>query len=370
MSIGFPVSNPDGSDILKSNFKTTLFDYQSIRSGLQPAAVAQTITKATVDANTSAGYRFSVLQPAFPYSNYIEGIWITSNISLLLRIFLQPATSNFPQFNQYIVIPANVPFYVKIGLMVRNSDSLGIYTYKWLDVATTDATITTYHIGYTLQDEPILGTSVRAKVIGDSINNGTSATRIENMYIQLMKNKLRKQGMSISIPQNRSVSGSSTNDHMPYFRNGTYLDANINLYIIALGANDSAIAGNTKAQYKANINEIVDLLFYNEGGAPILLLAPTLNENDTTEALNVQYRAAISEIVTERAAIKINKVFGIDLGTGSFDRKVSSNYMPGDTAGSRIHPSDIGNLAIFNNNITPYLSSAPGLAFINILNTL
>jgi|SRR5882762_6625557 len=363
------VNNPDG-DIFKSELNQSMSDYSIIRSGLQPVAVATTITKATVDANTVSGYRFSVLSPSFPYSNYVGGIWITSNISLLLRISLQTATNNFPQFNQFIVIAANQSFYIKIGLVVRNADTIGIYTYKWLDAATTDAAITAYYTGYTMQDEVIKNTKIRTKMVGDSINNGSSGTRIENMYIQLMKNQLRKQGVSISIPTNRSVSGSSTNDHMPYFRNGTYLDSKTNLYVIALGANDSAIIGNSKAAYKANINEIVDLLFYNESNAPILLLAPTLNENNTTEALNVQYRAAIAEIITASASIKPNVVFGIDLGTGSFDRTNSTNYMSTDTAGSRIHPSDIGNLAIFNNCIVPYLASTPGLAFITTLNKL
>lgn len=342
-------------------------DWHKQRSGI--GSIALSATKATIDSGASQalGTIVASVPNVVGFLNYVTKIKIFSTIKVQLRIGQTAATVNFPNYNEYVTVPANTLVTFDVYKIFRFNDQFQVGVKKWLDSDITsniDLTISFEDSGV-YPDEFIQNATIEACIIGDSINAGSSGTKTENMYNYMLRNELRKRGVSISIPYNKSVSGKDSDAFLSYARNG-YIVPGCRAYFIAVGANDSAIANRTKAAYKANINELVDLYLSAEGSPMVILEAPTLNENNTYEALNIQYRAAISEIVTER---NNSRVFGIDLGTNSFDRTVTSNYMATDTAGSRIHPSDIGNAAIFNNCIVPYLNSAAGLNFIAKLKT-
>lgn len=355
MATAFPVDDVNDA----SSVDLRIQDFNKTISGLDGYSSATTV----VYSASAFGVNVLTQLALHPYLADVQSIQLYSTRDLVGTW----GTSSVPISGQSFIIKAFIPLIIPINLILRSGDVLTVTMRQWLDTTQTDARVFGNFVGHLRPNELMTGTKIKACIVGDSINAGSSATRIENMYNFMLRNHLRKQGVSISIPYNKSVKGIDTATQLRYFRDGGNIIEDCNLYFIALGANDSAIASRSKADYKANMNEIIDLIFYKEVQPVILLEAPTLNQNATIEGLNIQYRAAIQEIVAERNS---DRIYSVDLGTGSFDNQNAANYVGTDTAGSRIHPSDLGNLGIWNNNLLPWLISNTGINFINKLKTL
>jgi len=364
-----PVNVDNYSNFGKSYIQTVFDDQHKVRAGLPVGLTVFTGTKAELEALGAGIYKkIASLTSPHPFAHIMEKVVINCNRKITACFGTTPVTANFPGYTQYMTLQPNVDFVIPLNSVLRGGDEFFVSLKKWLDTDVSDYEIRVTFFGETVANEPVQNAKVRAQIVADSINAGISATLIENMYNWQFRNELRLREVSFSIPYNKSVSGSGSEQHLRYFRNGRYVSPDVNVYIIALGANDFSIYGKTKAQYKAIFIEMINLILSSESTPLIILQTPPLHENDAYETVNVQFREALTEINT--TYLSLNRVFLIDIATNSFDRKVTTNYMPSDTAGSRIHPSDIGNAAIFTNCIIPFLNSSRGQTMITELKKL
>lgn len=147
--------------------------------------------------------------------------------------------------------------------------------------------------------------------------------------------------------------GGCTSSTAELWRNNGNLDVpNASLICYQMGVNDASVAL-SQATYEANWTSFYNWARRRFPTAKILFLGATPVENNTVETALVALRSNMASWVAARNDANLKY---LNLGA-SFDRTLTANYATTDTPGSRVHPSEVANTAIFNNSWKPFIDA-------------
>jgi len=314
----------------------------------------------TYAQGTSGNYALAGFSPSAGKAYFLKGIWISTTRTVQFQIIVNQNSALISQATHLFIVEKNKPYYLPLGIILRNGFSTSTSLRAWYDSDQTDAVCNLAYDGIVITDD--VNTSAKNTIlwIGDSILNGTGATATLNMYAFQTRYYMTSQGASVRNLI-KAISGTTTTDHLKHCQNQVYNIKGVKQIIISLGTNDAG-QSISKATYKANLKAMIDILLNNEDLPNILVLSNPPVENSTSNGFVTQYVTALSEIESEYNSSRV-KTLNI---SAAFDRTSSSFYASSDTAGSRVHPNDVGNAAIYT-VINTYLQTVSGLAIINAL---
>lgn len=229
-----------------------------------------------------------------------------------------------------------------VSIAVRNNLQAGAVNYK--------GTVTL--VGRVITDDFNLTAPYTLLYTGNSTAAGTGPSATEKAQAFLIRDYLREQGYDCRLVL-KAVGGSTSVDHDTWRKQGWHSTVvqRPNLGILDIDIND---AGN-------GITPAVNLekaqAFWTDWksrypGVPLIVIGCTPLENDTSESNAAAMRTAKADWI-DAANDPLLKF--VDM-TGAWDRKVTSNYLGSDTAGSRVHYVDTPH-AIFAGRVTAAINT-------------
>jgi len=362
-----PIGNAPGVNI--DVFNKNLYDPTPDASkydvlGQLTGSYAINTTKALINASTANGLLIGSIG-AFGTDGkgrLIKNLCVSSTQRVTIRITL--GASIIGDYN----LEAYQPFYIPNNWILKLSGAaITAYVRKCWSAADTDIAEVTFSApdSYLVMDDFREGKICKFK--GDSISNLVGVSKMD-CYHWLFVDKLRSLGKKVRSDI-YGENNSTTETHKTKFRNGDYENkwSNNAMFGINLGTNDaSSTTGVALATYKANMKyNALRMLSQPEAKVPVIMFgAPpclTSISGNPARATNIDLQAiALTEIVAE---INDPYLFAIDLST-SFSKTDAAMF---SSDGAGLHPNAVGHGAIFNNTLSPWLSTPAGIRFLSLL---
>lgn len=308
-------------------------------------------------ANTNIGS----ITKSFNYAYALKYIAVTAtshDLDIRAQIAYNPSIATVYSDTRYYVARGTTLFIPCNGAEIVNSGDarinvMGVYdpvTKAALALPVTVTGTVSFHSDIELAEKDTTCDSL-FMFIGDSITVAETGipviadagTMKNSTWTWQLRYKMRRAGHRVRMVM-KGISGTNTAQHVVFMKNGDYDLPGYKIINILLGTNNASQAV-TVENFIADITEMVTYFRAMYPDAVIVLCGATPTDNTTWHNLLVTYRAALSAYVTALAD-PITKY--IDLGD-SFTRTDLTNYATTDTAGSKIHLSVQGNLAVSTN---------------------